>query len=60
MKKPIETEPIMIEAGDTTLRINGQPPLVRCRVISEDNYAMLYNLALLWVNYKEEDNLPKP
>ena len=50
MKKPIENEPIMIEAHDPALKINGNTIPVRCRVISEDNYATLYNKALLWDN----------
>ncbi len=59
MKKPIEVEPLMIEAGSTKVLINGNTPFVRCRVISEDNYATLYNKALLWDNYKPEEARPK-
>lgn len=50
MKKPIEHEPIMIEAYDPSLKVNGNTIPVRCRLISEENYATLYNKALLWDN----------
>jgi hypothetical protein len=34
-------EPNFIKAGDTRLLINGNPPLVDCRVIAESNYQRL-------------------
>lgn len=38
-------EPILLQAGDTRLLINGRPPLVLCRVVSEEKYqAILLDL----------------
>lgn len=53
MKKPIELEPKMREAFDEEVKINGKSIPIRFRVVSEDNYATLYNKALLWDNYTE-------
>jgi len=38
-------EPILLKAGDARLKINGQPPLVDCRVIAEENYQDLIEKA---------------
>ena len=35
------TDPIPVKRGDIRLLLNGRPPLVDCRVISEDNYQYL-------------------
>ena len=51
MKQPLEIEPALIEAGDTAVLVNGRALPVRFRIISEDNYATLYNYALLWLNH---------
>ncbi len=40
MKKDY-VEPQPLNAGDNRLLLNGIPPLVDCRVISEDNYKYL-------------------
>lgn len=50
----------MYEAGDERVLVNGRPLPVRFRVISEDNYATLYNYALLWLNYTENATLTAP
>lgn len=55
MKKPIEVEPKLIEPNTPISYPNGTG--VRCRIISEDNYATLYNKAYMWDNYKEENNI---
>ena len=34
-------EPILIKAGDTRVLLNGHPPKVDCRVVSEENYKQL-------------------
>lgn len=34
----LKTEPLPIKAGDQRILINGHPPLVDIRLISEDNY----------------------
>jgi hypothetical protein len=38
---PEPVEPILIKAGDTRLLINGNPPLVDCRVVAEERYQSL-------------------
>lgn len=37
--------PILIKAGDTRLLINGQPPLVDCRVVAEEYYESIIKKA---------------
>jgi hypothetical protein len=45
MKKSNFKEPELIKAGDERLKLGvfmgGQPPLVDCRVVAEDNYQTL-------------------
>lgn len=36
--KTKQTEPILIKAGDTALKIGCEPPGVDCRVVAEDYY----------------------
>ncbi|KKL81904.1 hypothetical protein LCGC14_1990100 [marine sediment metagenome] len=39
MKNHIVPEPI--KAGDSCVKLNGNPPLADCRVIAEDEYQLL-------------------
>ena len=34
-------KPILTKAGDPILKINGQAPLVDCRIVAEDYYQMM-------------------
>lgn len=38
------THPILIKAGDDRVKINGQPPLVDCRILAEQNYQAMMSI----------------